>query len=177
MNTKEIVTHFEELANQYMQELEPWDMDQLIRKPSDEAWSLGQLYVHLIQSALYLHLPNAVACSSKAPGTTLGGQKTERGAAAYTLGSFPPIKIHVPASEQYTPRQPESKEQLREGLEQVIGKMKELESDIREASADHTLPHPGLGHLNAVEWFSLVEMHYRHHLRQLASLKELLAAT
>ncbi|WP_235827966.1 DinB family protein [Brevibacillus migulae] len=177
MNTKEILTRFEALAAQYMRELDAWEMEELTRKPREEAWSLGQLYVHLIQSALFLHLPNAVACSQKAPGTKLGGQKTERGAAVYTLGSFPPIKIHVPPSEQYTPKQPVSKEQLHEGIQQVLAKMNEVEPAMREASSDHTLTHPGLGDLHAVEWFRLVEMHYRHHLRQLDTLKEQVAAT
>jgi hypothetical protein len=76
------------------------------------------------------------------------------------------VRIQVPPSPQYTPQQPESKEQLVQGLNAVMSRMKEIEPMIEKAPLENTFPHPRLGALNAKEWFMLVEMHYRHHLHQ-----------
>ncbi|MGG4500440.1 hypothetical protein [Paenibacillus polymyxa] len=49
------------------------------------------------------------------------------------LGSFPPIRIWVPDSPQYTPQQPKSKEQFIEGLRGVVERMKRTEITLRQA--------------------------------------------
>ena len=92
--------------------------------------------------------------------------------AIFDQGGFPPLRIHVPPSPQYTPEQPDSKEQLVQGLNTVIQRMKEIEPSLEKTSKENTMPHPSFGGLYAEEWFLLVEMHYRHHLRQLDRLKQ-----
>ncbi|MBY7737356.1 hypothetical protein DXC69_13390 [Paenibacillus polymyxa] len=53
------------------------------------------------------------------------------------LGSFPPIRIRVPDSPQYTPQytpqQPKSKEQFIEGLRGVVERMKRTDITLRQA--------------------------------------------
>lgn len=173
--TKEALQQFEETAVYYIHELDFFSLDQLKRKPSDDKWSIGQMIQHLINSALHMHLHNMNQCLvSQDPQASSAG-KTETGAAAFAQGSFPPIRIQVPPSPQYTPKQPESKEQLIQGLRTVIQRMKEAEPTLEKASKQHTVSHPAFGGLNAEEWFLLVEMHYRHHLLQLDRLKQGLA--
>jgi hypothetical protein len=82
------------------------------------------------------------------------------------------VRVHVPPSPQYTPGQPESKDQLVQGLNVVMQKMKEIEPTIENAPLQNTVSHPRLGALNAKEWFMLIEMHYRHHLLQKERLKK-----
>ncbi|MED5016501.1 DinB family protein [Paenibacillus chibensis] len=173
--TKESLQRFEETALHYIHELDSFSLDQLQQKPSDNEWSIGQMIQHLINSALHMHLRNMDQCLvPKDPQGSPAG-KTETGAAAFAQGSFPPIRIQVPPSPQYTPKQPESKEQLIQGLHAVIQRMKEAEPTLEKASKQNTLSHPSFGGLNAEEWFLLVEMHYRHHLLQLDRLKQGLA--
>ncbi len=50
--------------------------------------------------------------------------------------------------------------------------MKEIEPMLDKAPLENTALHPRFGALNAQDWFMLVEMHYRHHLRQLDRLKK-----
>ncbi len=175
MNTKEVLQKFEEVAEQYIRELEGLRLEQLTYKPSETVWSIGQMYMHLIQSAIYMQLRNLEACRTANNANIGGGEKNAQGVAVFSQGSFPPIKIQVPPSKEYTPQQPESKEQLVNGIRQVIQQMREIEPTIASIPADSTTLHPAFGALNATEWFALVEMHYRHHLRQLAELKEILA--
>ncbi|OCT11339.1 hypothetical protein A8709_06610 [Paenibacillus pectinilyticus] len=171
--TKLALLRFEETATQYMHELDQFSLEQLRQKQSDNEWSIGQLIQHLISSALYMQLRNLEQClmpsqDPMAPRT----EKTELGVAIFSQGSFPPIRVHVPPSPQYTPEQPESKEELIQGLHTVIQRMKDIEPTLEKASKQHIVSHPRFGGLCAEEWFLLVEMHYRHHLLQLNRLKQ-----
>ncbi|MFS0837411.1 DinB family protein [Paenibacillus sp. 1P03SA] len=176
MNTLDTLNRFEQLAETYIQELDNYSLEELTRKPEEDQWSLGQMYVHLINSALYRHLPNMEACRTSSV-TEEAAEKTERGVEAYARGSYPPIRIQVPPSKEYTPLQPESKEQLADGLREVIRAMRVIQPVLADIPAANTVAHPGFGGLNAVEWFALVEMHYRHHLLQKERLDAFLQET
>ncbi len=170
--TKVALQRFEETVAHYVQELEPFNMEQLRQKPNDNEWSIGQMVQHLISSALNMQLRNVDQCMlpSQEPAKPLVG-KTEAGEAVFVQGSFPPIRVQVPPSAQYTPEQPKSKEQLIQGLNRVVQRMREIEPTLEKAPKHNTVSHPRFGGLCAEEWFLLVEMHYRHHLRQLERLK------
>ncbi|GAA3402916.1 DinB family protein [Paenibacillus hodogayensis] len=178
MHAKQTLEKFEELAGLYERQLERYDMEQLTRSPEKNEWSLGQMYVHLIQSALHMHLRHIESC--REPGqqasNETAGSKTEEGLAVFALGALPPIRIRVPASRAYTPSQPESKQQLTEGLQEVVRRMRQIEPELDSIPLSRTAAHPRLGALNAKEWFSLIEMHYRHHLRQKERLDVFLGA-
>lgn len=170
-STTEALQELEATVTRYLTELEHLDMEQLQQKENDEEWSIGQMLMHLIQSAQFMHLSNVDQCLAGSEATLAEGEKTEQGRAVYELGSFPPVRIRVPASPQYTPRQPESKEQIVEGLHSVVERMKRTEPALNQGAETNKIPHPRFGPLSATEWFLLVEMHYRHHLIQLDRLK------
>lgn len=171
-STAEALQAFETIAGHYLIELENLDMAQLIKKTSEEEWSIGQMYMHLIQSAQFMHLHNVDQCLAGSEATVdATEEKTERGKGAFELGSFPPVRIQVPASPQYTPKQPERKEQLKEGLLGVVERMKRTEPALSSMPESRKIVHPGFGALSANEWFWLIEMHYRHHVSQLERLK------
>lgn len=174
-STGDALQAFEATVERYVLELQNLSMEQLLAAPSEDEWSIGQMYIHLIQSAQFVHLRNVDQClagSDGVSGTTV--EKTESGKAAFELGSFPPIRIKVPASPQYTPQQPDGKDQLIEGLRGVVERMKRTERTLSQTPASSKIVHPGFGALNATEWFLLVEMHYRHHLLQLERLLKFL---
>jgi hypothetical protein len=172
MNTIEALQHFEEMTNTYLEELMGFSMEQLTRQPSENEWSLGQMYLHLIQAALFMQIRNIEECMRPSVDTASSvEEKTEAGKAVFEQGDFPPVRIHVPPSPQYTPSQPKDKEQIAEGLTAVQHRMKEIEPMLDKAPLMNTVLHPRFGALNAKEWFKLVEMHYRHHLQQKDRLK------
>lgn len=185
MDTKETLRRFEDTVNGYIQELEGFSLEQLLWKPAEDEWSLGQMYMHLILSSQFMQLRNAELCLAPngAPVDSPAG-KTEQGEQLFKAGSFPPVRIQVPPSPQYTPPQPDSKEQIAGGLRDTVRRMTEIEPKLAAAFdpavqamsepdksaafalAHNTVAHPRLGGLNALEWFQLIEMHYRHHLLQ-----------
>jgi hypothetical protein len=181
MDTKEILHKFEETVNGYMQQLEDCSLEQLLWKPTGDEWSLGQMYMHLVGSAQFMQLRNAALClePGDSPEVSQMG-KTELGEKLFKSGSFPPDRIRVPPSPQYTPQQPESKDQLAEGLRATVRRMAELEPGIASQVCSapgkelvrNTVLHPRFGGLNALEWFRLTEMHYRHHMLQGKRLEE-----
>ncbi|MNJ41359.1 DinB superfamily protein [compost metagenome] len=175
-STEEALKLLEVTVTQYIEELDHFSMDELLYTNNEDEWSIGQMYLHLIQSALFMQLANIRECLTGSEAARLHiGDKTEQGKAVFEQGSFPPIRISVPASPAYTPSQPESKEQLITVLHKVMNKLKEIEPEVSQSSEQYQIPHPSFGPLNAQEWFLLIEMHYRHHLLQLARLKEQLA--
>lgn len=169
MNTKETLQRLQESTARYVEELSHFTMEELCRQPGPSEWSIGQVYVHLYQSALYMQLANAEKCRTGSEVTT--GEKTDIGREVFAKGELPPIRVQVPPSPGYTPSQPESKEQILEGLNAVVARMQEIEPKLHEISPEHKIAHPGFGPLDGREWFQLVDMHYRHHFRQLDRLK------
>ncbi|WP_274654497.1 DinB family protein [Paenibacillus humicola] len=157
------------LIEAYKSDLEHYTLEQLQAGASEDNWSLGQLYHHLIGASLFMQLRNAEACASADREQPLG--KTEAGEAVFRLDAFPPVKIKVPASPQYTPKNPESREELAAGLDLVKVKMEEWAGKIADVNPNMKMEHPRLGWLNAQEWYRLVAMHFRHHLRQKEELE------
>ncbi|WP_138754646.1 DinB family protein [Paenibacillus sinopodophylli] len=181
MDTKETLRKFENTVSGYIRELDRFDLEQLLWKPATDEWSLGQMYMHLILSAQFMQLRNVALCLAPDGGPIFSSiGKTKQGEELFTTGSFPPDRIKVPPSPQYTPPQPESKEQLVNGLKDTVRRMVEIEPAVASAFNQTTqarsetgneivqqrVVHPRLGGLHAFEWFCLIEMHYRHHLLQ-----------
>jgi len=171
--TKEVLMSFELTVERYLAELTKLNMDKIHRKLNEEDWSIGQMYVHLIQSA-FMHLHNVEQCLAGSESTlNPAKEKTEQGKIVFNLEQFPAVRIKVPASPNYTPQPPESMEQLVEGLHSVVERMRNTESVLLQVPVSNKILHPAFGALNAQEWFMLIEMHYRHHFLQLDRLKSL----
>ncbi|MGG4492805.1 DinB family protein [Brevibacillus reuszeri] len=164
MNTVEMLSQFEEVAEQYVKALEGYSAEQFTKKPAADEWSLGQLYNHLIQSAVHMQIRAIEQCASG--NGVVGEGKTENGEKIIEAGKFPPIAIKVPDSPEYTPANAESTEEVKHNLLQLINQVRELEPTLATISPDQRMPHPALGYLNAAEWYQLIFMHFVHHLRQ-----------
>ena len=159
---------FEELATYYMEELEKYSIEQFRIKPSAEEWSLGQMYNHLIAST-YMQLDAIAKCRTVVPSAT--NKKTDMGEKVYKLGAFPNIQIKVPNHPGYTPENLSNKEELQKRILELITVVKDIEPTLSSIPSDCKVEHPGLGYLNAAEWFQLISMHFAHHLRQKGRLE------
>ncbi|MBP6671784.1 MAG: DinB family protein [Bacteroidetes bacterium] len=164
---------FEKIAGEWIKDVELYSDEQFQRKPDEHQWSIGQVYVHLVQSALNYHIGQIRQCAEK-KGTEIRGGKKMPGRISYFLGTIPPVRVHVPPSSAYTPAQPVSKEEIKERLKSVIQSVNDIREVAEQASVTHKTAHPGFGYLNAQEWYRLIPMHYRHHRRQQKRLNEFL---
>ena len=164
---------FESLVQIWQNELNKYTEEQFLRKPNDDEWSIGQVYVHLLQSAKFFHIKQIEQCATR-QGTVKNGKMTMPGKIVYALGMFLPMRVKVPPSPQYTPVQPTNKEEVSEKLNQIIIEMKNILPMVERSSLESKTAHPAFGYLNAREWYQIIPMHFHHHLRQKLRLEKFL---
>ena len=95
--------------------LKDYDNRSLLIKPAIDSWSIGQVYMHLIDETIFF-LSQARACLS----TNKNAEETAsaEGLQMLSNNSFPDELIDGPPSNQFL-QQPTSREQILTGLEQI----------------------------------------------------------
>jgi len=159
---------FLEIIEAYKNDLQNYTLEQLQYKSEEGKWSVGTMYNHLIDVALE-YLQHVETCAAASVEQSLG--KTDAGEQLYELGGFPPIKIKLPDALD-TPSNPGSKEQLADGIVHIMQKVAEWAGKVDAINPNYKVKHDGFGWLNAREWYELIGMHFRHHLRQKAELDQ-----
>jgi hypothetical protein len=173
MQSTKALAKFSEVLDTWERALINYSETDFLKKPSDDAWSIGQVYHHLIKATIGFHLPQVEICLKNVENTH--ESKMMPGRVSYFLGSIPPIKVKVPPTPEYTPPQPESIAWVKVKLNELRPKMAKMAALLAESQGKTgKTKHPGFGYLDANEWFQLVEMHFRHHLRQKARLDKFL---
>jgi hypothetical protein len=167
------LSKFNAVLDTWEQALNDYSETDFLKKPAEDSWSIGQVYNHLIGATNRFHLPQVHACLQSSDNANQS--KKMPGRITYFLGSIPPTKVKVPPSPEYTPPQPESIASVRTKLAALRPKMAEMAENLsKNQSKSGKTAHPAFGYLNAEEWFQLVEIHFRHHLRQKARLDKFL---
>lgn len=164
---------FESLAQVWLNELNTYTEEQFLRKSSEENWSVGQVYEHLIRATEVLHIGQVRQCLQMND-SNAAGEKNIKGKISYTLGMFLPVKIKVPPSLGYTPPQPKSKKDVEERMKNLLPLVKGFLPLLENANPNNKTVHPGLGYLNAREWYQIIGMHFHHHLRQKSRIDKFL---
>jgi hypothetical protein len=172
MTTAKSLDKFKAILASYENALANYTEEEFSRKPSPDDWSIGQMYQHLVGSLQYFHAKQVEMCLDSADNASQG--KTMPGRITYFIGGMLPIRIKVPPSPQYTPPQPENKQKIKDKLPIVLELMEKLHTRLESEQPKGKTKHPAFGYLNAKEWYLLVEMHFRHHLRQKARLDKFL---
>lgn len=161
-----VFQRFQNSAQSWLNAIDSYTPEQFAYQPAPDAWSIGQTYQHLLQATRRMHLHQLDLCI-QGKGSPMNGGKTMRGRVAFLIGSFPPIRIKVPPSKEYTPAQPVDMAAVKRSLVDLVEEMRAASTRLASAGKGGTRTrHPGFGMLGAEEWYQLVEMHFRHHLRQ-----------
>ncbi len=159
------------VIKQYVRDLESYTIDQLRWKRTDDVWSIGQLYVHMVEVANE-YIGYIEACAKETQLESRG--KTEDGLTAFAERMWPDVRVKLEEPANAT-HNPESKEGIHALLEQVLEKLYYWAERVDQINPACKARHGWFGWLNAREWFEMVGMHSRHHLRQKAILDKLLA--
>lgn len=154
--------NFTPTLNYWIKELNQYNFRQLCSKSSVDSWSLGQLYMHLIEQTTY-YLEQVKICVAN--NDNVDEQASAVAAIMFLDNDFPDEIIEGPPSNQYTP-QPVNKEQLMHSLLNLQSEMDAAAILISESAFKGKTKHPGLDYFNASQWFQFVEMHFRHHESQ-----------
>jgi hypothetical protein len=143
-----------------------YSFEQLCIKPSPEIWSLGQLYIHLLENTDY-YIDQMLICISN---NDFASEKcSEAAKQMFTNNGFPDQLIEGPAENALT-LQPANKQQLHDDFHSLKIKMNEMAALMGNSIFKGKTKHPGLNYFGAEDWLQFAEMHFRHHLRQKARI-------
>ncbi|SHF45668.1 DinB superfamily protein [Flavisolibacter ginsengisoli DSM 18119] len=157
------LTELENTVDIWIIALQKYDVSVLQTQPDSDNWSLGQVYLHILNDTNF-YMEQAGICLSHKENQS--EKKTEFAALLFSNNGFPDEKIEVDLLANRTIPQPTNKADLVEQMEQLKASLTSLWEKVSESSDYGKTKHPGLGYFNAREWLEFAEMHMRHHLRQ-----------
>jgi uncharacterized damage-inducible protein DinB len=139
------------------------------RNPADGVWSYAEVYSHIFVA----NLSSLLVLKKCIEGTAEENNKPTHFAVwlILFLGKFPPGKIKAPAriAAMVKKINPAEAQQLMRNFSQQL---QELVPQISEASSSQKSKHPRLGLLNARQWLRFVEIHTKHHEKQLYRIQK-----
>lgn len=170
MLPSEVLKNFQEIVKAYNQLLARHSIAQLRQQPSPLSWSLGQVLFHLSYETFnygFLQIDKCLASNRNK-----NGVKTEEGEVFYRRGGFDDVRIKSPSN--MDPPVKFTKKKLRTILQKAQSEMNSYARRIPAAKFNGKAKHPGLGHLNASEWYFFITKHWLHHLGQTSRIEKYL---
>lgn len=161
-----LIDDFNHIVDYWIIELNRYTFEQVCTKPSAESWSLGQLYMHLLENTDF-YIDQMSICISN--NNDSNKEATEEAKNMFHNNDFPDQLIEGPPENASTP-QPTSAGQLHTDMISLKKKMNEVASLMAKSSFKGKTKHPGLHYFGAKDWLQFAEMHFRHHLRQKARI-------
>jgi len=152
-----LINQFNKTIDQWIAYLDNYTLAQLQQRPDMQSWSLGQVYVHIIEDTGFFIDQINIALTS-----TEQGEMHSAASGMFAANAFPDAKLPNP-NNSLALRQPTSKEELHQQLSAIKTGINNLTGI--ELTGGKTM-HPGLGYFTAAEWLQFAEMHMRDHIRQ-----------
>ncbi|MDH7462128.1 DinB family protein [Chitinophagaceae bacterium 26-R-25] len=161
-----LIDDFNHIIDYWIAALDHYTLEQLCTKPSAESWSLGQLYMHLLENTDF-YIDQISICISN--NDFLNEEATDDAKEMFRHNTFPDQLIEGPPENASTP-QPTSKDHLHSDLISLKMKMNATALLMAKSDFKGKTKHPGLNYFAAEDWMQFAEMHFRHHLRQKARI-------
>jgi hypothetical protein len=164
------VIDFKSTIDYWIIQLDAYTFPQLLLKPSLSSWSIGQVYMHIIENTdwFFGQVRTCITCNDNAD-----MEASRAGKIMLHKNAFPDMQLEGPPDNDLTP-QPKSKEEVYNELTRQKAEIAILTEQIKTTKFNGKTKHPGLEYFNASEWFQFAEMHQRHHMRQKARIDEFL---
>lgn len=147
----------------YFQFLKDVNANDFEKIPSNGAWSLGQVYSHIIGVNIMSHIALEKCLIKTAELKTRKPHWKVR--LILFLGRFPPGKIKAPTAVA-TEVKSFTKEEASNQLIRLIKKVNEYDYNSKTLDKNYKVKHPRLGYLDAESWFRFMLMHTNHHIKQ-----------
>lgn len=168
-NVKSLLEQFNHTIQHWIDQLDSYSIEMLRQRPQADAWSLGQVYVHIIEdTTFYLEqMKDALASQNRDAERSM----RSRARIMFENNEFPDMALENPFND-INLRQPQSKDELLEALRFIKDEVNRLFDHIDITTAKGKTEHPGFAFFDAFEWLQFGEMHMRHHLRQKRRIDE-----
>ncbi len=151
------------LAKYWLKELDFYGNNQFKKKTNDSSWTIGQIYDHLLKYSQEVHLKAIQECLSAKESNAKEG-KSFKGFLQFSYGGYLPFKHK--SNPYKEPAQPLSTEKVKDDFYRFLKLIYKVAKEIDYKKPTAKVKHPTLGYLSAEEWFKLIEMHFRHHVKQ-----------
>ncbi|ABG60229.1 DinB family protein [Cytophaga hutchinsonii] len=151
------------LAKYWLKELDFYGNNQFKKKVTPNGWTIGQIYDHLLIYSQEVHIKAIQECLAKKQAGPKEG-KTFNGFLQFAYGSYLPFKHK--SNPYKEPGQPLSTEKVKDDFYRFLKLLHKVAKEIDYKKPTAKIKHPKLGYLSAEEWFKLIEMHFRHHIKQ-----------
>lgn len=152
------------LSKYWLKELDFYGANQFKKKVTPTSWTIGQLYDHLLIYSQEVHLKAIQECLQTKDAAAKKEGKSLKGFIQFTIGSYLPLKHK--SNPYKEPSQPLSTEKVKDDFYRFLKVVYKVAKEIDYKKPTKKVKHPTLGYLSAEEWFQLIEMHFRHHVRQ-----------
>lgn len=163
------IDKFNDTLDHWTKALAGFKINQLLTKPMDGGWSMGQLYEHILEESNWYNEQIEVSLNDT-------GHKDEMisdvASELMIRGSFENKRIVGDPLISENVKQPKSIEDILLRLTQLKKDTNALWERIRNNKDLGKSKHPGIGFLNGIEWIRYSEMHMRHHFRQKYRLEQ-----
>ncbi len=163
MDIHKVLPQFNATIDKWMAHLDDYTLTMLCQKPQPAAWSLGQVYLHIIADTWYFIGEIKTALLLK--NVNHEQEMHPDAKAIFAQQGFPDSLFSNPSNDPDSP-QPDSKAALRQSLLSIKEAINQCCATADFYHAHGKTQHPGLGYFSAAEWLQFAEMHMRHHLRQ-----------
>lgn len=150
-------------AKYLLKELDYYGENQFKQRITDNHWTIGELYDYLINGTISFYIPQIQNCLDPAK-SRKKGKKRLKGKFVFWYGRIPAImKYKDPTN--YTPVQPESPESMKDSVYKFIKQMNKAAQEIDSSTVNNKTLHLSFGMLNALEWYTLIDIHVKHFLK------------
>lgn len=143
--------------------LTDFNLTKLTEVPTSGGWSIGQLYLHLINETNW-YLDQAALCIGN--DDNAAESMIESAKSMFLNDSFPDIRIKGDPLINDSIPQPDSKELLIDSFQELANRSKEVWADYLKSEFVGKSQHPGLNYFSPEEWVQYADMHMRHHIKQ-----------
>ena len=168
MNPEKLRRSLQKISTEYLSKLDNIPDHEFQRTPFNGGWSYSQVYSHIWDASLLslMALENSYNGKGKVKPTAFLVK------VILLYGAFPPAaRYKVPKDLETKVRlitKAESRTFIKEFLTQLAKHMTHISSaDLRLKTR-----HPRLGYLNAQEWLRFIEIHLKHHLKQIKRIEK-----
>ncbi len=168
MSLKSIKTRTEKSLAHYAAMLKQIPAEDFQTSPASGGWSYSEVYSHIFTA----NWASLIALENCVKGSAEENTKSTHPAVwlILFLGKFPPGKIKAPERiaamvQKINPAQAENL------MLKFQEKLDELAPLVAGASLTQKAKHPRLGLLNARQWLRFIEIHTRHHEKQLDRIR------
>lgn len=140
-----------------------------VTTPSEGGWSYAEVYSHIFNSNMTCIQAIDKCIQGNAIESSDGMSFPIK--LVFFFGRFPPGKFKVPNRLKDQVRKI-NKSEAHELIMRFKDELAQITPNIDSANPNQKLKHPRLGLLNAVKWYEFIDIHTKHHRKQLVRISK-----